>query len=141
MLTKALRSPHPALNIYRRNEEVACFTLMIQPSLTVLPQPSYSLLLLPTDIHSIKRDKQFTNTLEDKIIQRGAHNRLLSDRGQAFITHKVEDILGTFCFDKWQSEPHQHHQNPAEPQHQTLKNATNRIIDCTGAPSHVWLLC
>jgi hypothetical protein len=38
-------------------------------------------------------------------------------------------------------EPHQHHQNPAEQQYQTIKNSTNCILDHNGAPAHVWLLC
>jgi hypothetical protein len=81
------------------------------------------------------------NTLEDNIIQRGAPNRLLSGRSQAIISNKVEDILRTLSIASWQSEPHQHHQNPAERRYQTIKNSTNRILDRTGAPAHVWLLC
>jgi hypothetical protein len=46
------------------------------------------------------------HTLEDNIIQQGAPNHLLSDRGQAIISNKVKDILHTFCIDSWQSEPH-----------------------------------
>jgi hypothetical protein len=42
-----------------------------------------------TDVHGIKKDNQFANTLEDNIIQRGAPNRLLSDRGQVIISNKV----------------------------------------------------
>jgi hypothetical protein len=53
---------------------------------------------------------------------------------------QVEDILRTFCINKWQSEPHHHLQNPAERQYQTVKNATNRILDLTGAPAHLSLL-
>jgi NAD-dependent SIR2 family protein deacetylase len=49
-----------------------------------------------TDVHGIKKDNQFANTLEDKIIQRGAPNRHFSDRVQAIIISKVEDILRTF---------------------------------------------
>jgi hypothetical protein len=79
--------------------------------------------------------------MEDTIIQRGAPNRLLSDRGQAIISHKVEDILRKFCIDKWQSEPHQHYQNPVKRRYQTVKNATNCILERTGAPAHLWLLC
>jgi hypothetical protein len=66
---------------------------------------------------------------------------LLNDRGQAIISYKVEDILRTFCIDKWQSEPHQHHQNPAERRYQTVKNANNRILDRTGAPAHLYGYC
>jgi hypothetical protein len=46
-----------------------------------------------------------------------------------------------FCINKWQSEPHQHDQNPAEQRYQTVKNTTNCILDRTGAPAHLWLLC
>jgi hypothetical protein len=86
-----------------------------------------------TDVHGIKKDNQFAKALEDNTIQQGAPNHHLSNKGQALISNKVEDILCTFCLDSWQSEPHQHHQNPA--------NSTNRIFDRTGAPAHVWLLC
>jgi hypothetical protein len=93
------------------------------------------------DVHGIKKENQIANTLKDNIIQRGAPNRLLIDRGQANISNKVDDILRTFCIYHWQSEPHQHYQNPAEQRYQTIKNSTNHIRDCTGAPAHVWLLC
>jgi hypothetical protein len=55
-----------------------------------------------SDVHGTKRDNQFVNTHEDTIIQRGAPNHLLSDRGQAIISHKVKDILRAFCVNKWQ---------------------------------------
>jgi hypothetical protein len=141
MLKKAFRSPHPALNVYRRNEDIACD--IAYSNVPAIFDGSTTAVIFfgtsskVTDVNGIKRDSQFANTLEDTIIQRGAPNRLLSDRGQAIISHKVEDILQTFCIDKWQSETHQHHQNPAERRYQTVKNATNRILD----PAHLWLLC
>jgi hypothetical protein len=145
MLKKAFRSPHPALNVYRRNEDVACD--IIYSNVPAIFDGSTAAIIFfgtsskVTNVHGIKRDNQFANTLEDTIIQRGAPNRLLSDQGQAIISHKVEDILQAFCIDKWQSEPHQPHQNPVERRYQTVKNATNRILDRTGAPEHLWLLC
>jgi hypothetical protein len=45
------------------------------------------------------------------------------------------------CIKKWKSEPHQHHQNPAEPRYQTVKNATNHILDRTDAPAHLQYVC
>jgi hypothetical protein len=93
-----------------------------------------------TDVYGIKTDKQFVKTLEDNIIQRGSPLKLISDRGQTFVSNKVADIIGTFCIDKWQSEPHQQHQNPTERRYQTIKNCTNCILDRTGAPAHTWLL-
>jgi hypothetical protein len=93
-----------------------------------------------TDVYGIKTDKQFVNTLEDNIIQSGAPLKLISDRGQALVSHKVTDILCTFCINNWQSEPHQQHQNLAERRYQTIKNCINRILDRIGAPAHTWLL-
>jgi hypothetical protein len=66
-----------------------------------------------TDVYGIKTDRQFVNTLEYNIIQRGAPMKLISDRSQAIISHKVADILCSFCIDCWQNEPHHQHQNPA----------------------------
>jgi hypothetical protein len=67
-----------------------------------------------TDIYGIKNDKEFVNTLEDNIRQRGAPTKLISDRAQVEISKKVLDILCTLCISDWQSEPHQQLQNPAE---------------------------
>jgi hypothetical protein len=50
-----------------------------------------------TDVYGIENYRQFVNTLEDNIIQRGAPHKLISDRGQALISNKVADILCTFC--------------------------------------------
>jgi hypothetical protein len=144
-LKKAFRSPNPAHNIYRRNEDIACDiiysdvpAIFVGSTATVIFVGTSTKV---TDVHGIKTDNQFVNTLEDNIIRQGAPNCLLSDRGQAIISNKVEDILHTFCTNSWQSEPHQHHQNPAEQRYQTIKNSTNCILDRTGAPAHVWLLC
>jgi hypothetical protein len=111
MLKKAFMSPHPALNIYRHNEDVACDTVYSDVN-AIFDGSTTSIIFFGTsskvtDVHGIKHYNQFANTLDDTIIQQGAPNRLLSDRGQAIISHKVEDILQTFCIDKWQSEPHQ----------------------------------
>jgi hypothetical protein len=110
MLKKAFRSPNPALNIYRRNEDVAC-DIMYSDIPAIFDGSTAAVIFVGTstkvtDVHGIK-DNQFANTLEDNIIQRGAPIRLLSDMGQAIISNKVEDILRTFCIDSWQSEPHQ----------------------------------
>ena len=94
-----------------------------------------------TDVYGVKTDKQFVNTLEDNIRERGAPNKLISDRAQVEISNKVQDILRTLFIGAWQSEPHQQQQNPAERRIQTIKNTSNRIMDRTGAPGFTWLLC
>jgi hypothetical protein len=101
MLKKAFSSPHPALNVYRRHEDVACD--IIYSDVPAIFDGSTTAIIFfgtsskVTNIHGIKRANLFANTLADTIIQRGAPNRLLSDRGQAIISHKVEDILRTFA--------------------------------------------
>jgi hemerythrin superfamily protein len=97
MLKKAFRSPKPALNIYRHNEDVACDSVYSDVP-AIFDGSTAAVILLGTstkvtDVHGIKKDNQFPNTLEDNIIQRGAPNRLLSDRGQSIISNEVEDIL------------------------------------------------
>ena len=88
----------------------------------------------------LKPVKQFVNTLEDNIIQRGAPNKLVSDRTQVIVSNNVLDILRTFCIKNWQSEPHQQQQNPAERRFQTIKTAANRVLDRSGAPPDTLLL-
>jgi hypothetical protein len=76
------------------------------------------------------------NTLEDNITQRGAPHKLISGSYQVIISNKVQDILRTLCIKSWQSEPYQQQQNPAESRYQTIKRATNRVLDRTGAPDY-----
>jgi hypothetical protein len=97
ILKKAFRSPNPALNVYRRNEDVAC-DIVYSDVPAIFDGSTAAVIFVGTsskvtDVHGIKKDNQFVNTLEDNIIQQGAPNRLLSDRGQSIISNKVEDIL------------------------------------------------
>jgi hypothetical protein len=92
-----------------------------------------------TDIHGIKSDRQFVNTLEDCITRRGAPYKLISDRAQVIIGDKVQDNLCTLCISSWQSEPFHQHQASADHRYQTVKRETNRIIDRSGAPAYTWL--
>ena len=93
------------------------------------------------DIYPLKSSKQFVNTLEDKIRERGAIDRLNSDSAQVKISNKVQDILRTLIKGSWKSEPYYQHQNPAERRFQTVKRTTNTVLDRSGAPASVWLLC
>ena len=67
-----------------------------------------------TDCYGIKSDKEFVNTLEDSIRERGVPSKLVSDRGLVEISKKVLTILRTLFSSSWQSEPHQQQQNPCE---------------------------
>ena len=144
-LKRAFKSPNPALNVTRRQEPVACD--IVYAEVPAIDDGSTAAVIFVgtdtqvTDIYGIKTDKQFVNTLEDNITQRGAPHKLISDSAQVIISNKVQDILRTLCIKSWQSEPYQQQQNPAERRYQTIKRATNRVLDRTGAPDYTWLLC
>jgi len=94
-----------------------------------------------SNVYGIKSDKQFINTLEDNIRDRGAPSKLISDRAQVKISKAVQDILCILFIPAWQSEPHQQQQNPSERRYQYIKTTANRVMDRTGAPEFTWLLC
>jgi hypothetical protein len=145
ILKRTFRSPNPALNVHRRDEPVACD--VVYADVPAISDGSVAAVLFTgtethvTDIYGIKNDKEFVNTLEDNIRQRGAPTKLISDRAQVEISKKVLDILRTLCISDKQSEPHQQQQNPAERRYQTVKTTANRILDRSGAPAYTWLLC
>ena len=144
-LKRAFKSANPALNVHRRNESVACdYVFSDTPAIDNGAKAAVLFVgtdTLVTDIYGVKNDNQFVNTLEDNIRQRGAPNKLISDRALVEISNKVLDILRTLFISAWQSEPKQQHQNPAERRIQTVKDICNRIMDRVGAPAHTWLLC
>ena len=144
-LKKAFQSPNPALNVFRRNEPVATDIFYSDVPAVDNGSTACSIFVgtrsMVTDAYGVKTDKEFVNTLEDNIRQRGAMNKLISDRAQVNIGQKALDILRTLFIGSWQSEPHQQHQNPAERRIQTVKHMANTIMDRTGAPATTWLLC
>eukprot|EP00536_Pseudo-nitzschia_multiseries_P011293 jgi/Psemu1/28422/gm1.28422_g len=61
---------------------------------------------------------------------------------QNFIRNKrVIDYLKMLWIGLWQSKPYHQHQNQFERRHQTFKCIINRVMDHTGTPPHLWLLC
>ena len=145
LLKRMYKSPNPALNVHRRSEPVACD--IVYSDTPAVDNGSTSAVIFVgtktnvTDAYGIKTDKQFINTLEDNIRERGAPTKLISDRAQVEISNKVLDMLRVLFVASWQSEPHQQHQNYAERRYQAIKTATNRVMDRTGAPAMTWLLC
>ena len=61
----------------------------------------------------MKSGKQFVNTLEDNIRQKGAMDKLLSDSAKTEISNKVTDILSVYHISNWHPEPYHQNQNPA----------------------------
>jgi hypothetical protein len=66
MLKKAFRSPHPALNVYQRIEDVSC-DIVYSDVPAIFDGATTAVIFFgtsskDTDIHGIKRDDQFGNT-------------------------------------------------------------------------------
>eukprot|EP00980_Cylindrotheca_fusiformis_P023113 scaffold10147_cov126-Cylindrotheca_fusiformis.AAC.1 len=144
-LKKHYKSAYPALNVQRHDEPVATDTVYSDtPAIDggeTCAQIFVGTETLVTDVYGMKTERQFVNTLEDNVRERGAMSRLLSDRAQVEISNRVIGFLRALGIGNWQSEPHQQHQNPAERRYQTLKRMTNVILDRSGSPASTWLLC
>jgi hypothetical protein len=144
-LKDCFKSPFPALNVHHSNEPFATNTVYSDTpavdSGAISAQLCVGYDTLLADVYGMKTDEQFVERLEDQIRQRGAPDRLISDRAQVEISRKVVDILRAYCIVNWHSEPHKQHQNPAERRYQVMKTMANTIMDRTGTPAYTWLLC
>ena len=139
------RSPNPALNVPRRHEPVATDTTFADTAALCSNGVDKAQFFVGTrskvvDIFPMKTEKQFPNTLEDVILQRGAMEKLISDSAQVEQSRHVKDILRTYGIASWQSEAYHQHQNFAERRWQDVKRMTNLILDRSGAPPEAWLL-
>ena len=145
ILKKRYKSPYPALNVHRRDEPVATNTVFSDTPAIDGGETCARIFVgtksFVTNVEGMKTESQFVNTLEDNIRRRGAPNKLISDRAQVEISTKVKDILHNLHILDWQSEPYQQHQNACERRYQTIKSVTNTILDRTGSPAYLWLLC
>ena len=144
LMKKTYRSPFPGLNVHRRREAVATDTVYADvPAVdngSTAAQIYVGRKSLVSDVHPLKTDKQFVNTLEDNIRRRGAMDKLISDGAKAQISNRVKDILRYFIINDWQSEPGFQHQNHAERRWGVIKPLVNLILKKTGAPPYTWLL-
>jgi hypothetical protein len=129
ILKKYYKSSFPALNVQHRDEPVATDTVYSDtPAIDggeTYAQIFVGTETMVTDVYGMKTEKQFVNTLEDNIRERGVMSRLLSDRAQVESSARVVGILRALHIGQWQSEPHQQHQNTCERRYQTLKTMTN----------------
>ncbi len=144
ILHRQYKSPIPALNVPRRDEDVASDTIFGPvPAIdngAEMAQLYCGTDSLVTDVYGMKTLKQFVNTLEDNIRHRGAMRRLLTDSAEVKMSNRVLDILRSLYIPAWQSEPDQQNQNPAERRINTIKTRTNLLMDRVAAPPDTWLL-
>jgi hypothetical protein len=85
---------------------------------------------------------EMATTLEDLICHHGAPNGLFSNNAKAQCGKRVLDILSLYAIKDFQCEPYQQHQNFAERKIGDTKRLTDStIMDRTGTPAKLWLLC
>jgi Reverse transcriptase (RNA-dependent DNA polymerase) len=138
------KSRFPACNVHRRNEAVATDTVFSDTPAVDSGVKAAQIFIgrtsLVADVYGIKTDKEFVNTLEDNIRERGAMDKLISDCARAETSTRIKDILRALVIADWQSEPYQENQNFAENRYGTIKTAANRVLNKSGAPPECWLL-
>jgi hypothetical protein len=138
------KSPNPAINVPRGNEDLATDTFYSDtPTVddgSTMGQFFCGTTTLVCDVYGMKTEKQFPDTLEDNIRERGAPQSLLSDHAAVKTSAHVKDILRSLHIGDWQSEAFMQHQNFAERRWQDVKRITNTILDRSGSPEDTWLL-
>jgi hypothetical protein len=134
----------PVCNVKRRNEPVATDTVFSDTPAVDSGFTAVQLFVgrhfLVADAYGMKTDKEFVNTLEDNIREQGAMDKLVSDRAKAEMGSHVKDILCALIIQAWHTEPNHQNQNFAENRYNTIKVATNRVLNLSGAPAHTCLL-
>jgi hypothetical protein len=97
ILKKHCKSPFPALNLKRRDEPAATDTVFSDTPAVDGGETCAQIFVcaetLVTDVHGVKNEKQFINTLEDNIRKCGAMSRLRSNRAQVEISAGVFGLL------------------------------------------------
>ena len=144
-MKKHLKSRNSALNIPRRHEFVANYTVFSDTPAVDNGVKQAQVFVgrdtLVADAYPMKSGNQFVNTLEDNIRRRGVMDKLLSDSAKMEISNKVMDILRAYHISNWLSEPYDQNQNPTEWRYRTIISWTNTVMNRSGAAVNCWLLC
>ena len=145
------KSRFPACNVKRWNETVATDTFFSDIPAhddgikshggTTMVQLYTGVDSLLTDVFPMKLASDMVGTFEDLIRKRGAPNELASDNAKEQTCKAVDEVLRMYSIGDFQSEPHQQHQNFAERRIQEVKKLSDGIMDKTGTPAKMWLLC
>jgi hypothetical protein len=148
---KHFRSRFPACNVHRWNEDVATDTFFCDTPAHddgVMGHGGCTMAQLyvgkdssKTVVYPMHNESEMATTLEDLIRRHGAPNGLFSDNARAQCGKRVLDILRLYTIKDFQCEPHQQHQNFAERKIGDTKRLTDSIMDRTGTPAKLWLLC
>ena len=150
-MRKHFKTRFPAANVPRWDETVA--TDMIFSDVpahddgikghggTTIAQLFTGIKSLVTDLFPLKSKSDMVGAFEDLIRRRGAPNALGSDNAKEQTAKAVDELLRMYHIGDFQCEPHYQHQNDAERRIQDIKKLSDGIMDRTGTPSKMWLLC
>ena len=144
-IQQTIKSPYPALNVWRRNEPVATDTVFAQtPAIDcghTMAQIFVGRKSKVIDVYGMSTEAQFVNTLEDNIRKRGAMDKLLTDSARVEMSRRVKDILRMLLIDDWASEAWYHQQLGAEGEYKHCKKNTFFVMNFRDVPGYGWLLC
>ena len=144
-LRQQVQSSNPALNIPRRNEDVATDTLCsntpaVDDGSTACQFFIGRISKFRTVVPLGKSDKNYPLALMEVIRKYGAMNRIISDGAKAELSSRVKDICRTLIIGDWQSEPEQQRQNFSERGWRDTRSWSNNILNISNAPPECWLL-
>jgi hypothetical protein len=143
-IRQTIKSPFPAHNIHRRNEPMATDTIFAEtPAVDggeTMAQFYCGRKSLVIDIYGMGSSKEFVNTLLDNIQERGAMDKLISDKAQVETSNHVKDVLRSMIIQHWQSEPHYQHQNFSKHHWQHFKHNVNWFMNWQNVDPDAWLL-
>ena len=94
-----------------------------------------------TDTVPVPAKSAFPEALKELIQKWGAPTKVMSDNAWEQTSSKVLEIPRNCNIIKHNSEAGHQNQNPGECRMQDVKRTSQTLMDCTGTPAALWLLC
>ena len=145
-IRQTIKSPYPALNVARRNEDVMTDTVYAEvPAIGTNGQTMAQIFVgrssHVTDVFGMTNEDEFINTLSDVVRKRGAMDTLVSDHAQVEMSKRVNEFLREYIIRARQTEPNYQHQNFAEHRYNHMKRHHKFIMNYRKVEACAWLLC
>ena len=147
---KHFRSRFPGANVFRKNEDVAHDTLIVDtPALDdgIRGHGGCTEAELYTGIDSdltaafpIRSKGNIPETMEDFIRTYFCPRRFRSDYNKPSLGQKALQVLRHYCVGAWYSEPYHQHQNKAENKMHIVKRHMKNTMNRYSVPGNCWLL-
>eukprot|EP00536_Pseudo-nitzschia_multiseries_P014990 jgi/Psemu1/40807/gm1.40807_g len=142
---KRFHSPQPAMNVRPFNDgilsEVVYSNVPAIDGGSKLAQIFFGRKSHIIHVEEMRTTGDFLSCFQNFVRKWGRPLCLLCDHGNYQSSKRVIDYLKMLWIGLWQSEPYHQHQNQFERRYQTFKRIVNCVMDRTGTPPHLWLLC